>query len=168
MNNNLESIVIVSKKTLFSSETSPVRRGNRAVVAALIALVAMVVPDGAQAQLGWSEVFDFWRNGRTFYLPMNNGEWSFQSDSIRTFTLEFKGTVTIKAPSTGTFRVLILDLERPTKDGYTAVLDLEAKPEQAIPFTYDTGSHVRLWMKVEWSEGTRIPQSQLAVHVSMG
>jgi hypothetical protein len=142
------------------------RRGFRALLVAL--LLAVGVPGVAQAQLGWTDVFDFWRNGRTFYLPMTDGQWSFQSDSIPTFTLEFHGTVTIKAPATGTFHVLILDLERPTADGYTTVLDAEVLPNQDIPFTYDTGSHVRLRMRVEWSEGEQVPRSELAVHVSMG
>jgi len=142
------------------------KRGLRAAVLALI--LAAGVPGAAEAQLGWTDVFDFWRNGRTFYLPMTDGQWSFESDSIPTFTLEFHGTVTIRAPATGTFHVLILDLERPTANGYTTVLDVEALPNQDIPFTYDTGSYVRLKMRVEWSEGEQVPRSELAVHVSMG
>lgn len=149
-----------------TNASSPRKRFIRAAVVLLF--LGVGVPGTAQAQLGWTDVFDFWRNGRTFYLPMTDGQWSFQSDSIPTFTLEFHGTVTIKAPATGTFRVLILDLERPTANGYTTVLDLEALPNQDIPFTYDTGSHVRLRMRVEWSEGGQVPRTQLAVHVTMG
>jgi hypothetical protein len=141
---------------------------NRWRMAVCVVVLSVGLPATAHAQLGWGDIYDFWRNGRTFYLPLMNGKWSFETDTIRTFTLEFSGTLTITTPEEGSFRVLIVDLQRPAaKEDFTRLIDREVRANEAIPFVYDTGSHVQLRMWVEWSEGKRVPESTLAVHIAM-
>jgi hypothetical protein len=138
-------------------------------VAATLALTAAVAtPTPCAGQLSWKDVYEFWVHGRTFDLVMADGDWSYTSDSIRTFGLTFTGTVTIKAPSTGEFRLEAVDLASPEGEGYVQVIDAVVPANEPVVFSHPTGKYVRLRLRIAWSEGESAARTPLRVHVAPG
>ncbi len=135
-------------------------------VAAFLVLAGAVVTP-CSGQLSWKDVYEFWVNGRTFDLVMADGDWAYTTDSIRTFGLTFTGTVTIKEPSSGEFRLHAVDLTSPEGEGYTPVIDAVVRANEPVVFSHPTGRYVRLRMRIAWSEGDSV-RTPLRIHVAPG
>ena len=112
--------------------------------------VGLGTPASAQQLLGILRWLD--GGSETLYLRVQDGQWAYQSPRIPTATWKFSGSITIRTPPGGKWRIKLVDLIRPPEDGYAPIVDEIVEAGQVVPFSYRTGGTAQLRAELTWTK----------------
>ncbi len=118
----------------------------------LIAMLSVGHATSAQAQpireiLRWLD-----GGSETLYLRVQDGQWMYQSPRVPTATWKFSGSITIRTPREGKWRIKLVDLIRPPERGYEPIVDEIVEANQVVPFSYRTGGTAQLRAELTWTK----------------
>ncbi len=118
---------------------------RRLALAALTALLSLVAPAAARAQLG-DVMMGVSRGGGWVGVPIVAGRGSYSTPRLPTAAMSIAGCVNVWGGHSGTWEI------RAHESVLGSNLRIQATPGRGVPFAHDFGMTAQVDIEFEWSE----------------